>query len=231
MALKSFAGFTGMLTLLFFSALTQAQTNDLGWTLDSALKQIDRQADDFETAMSDFTGLWSGADETSQGEIAGRFYVNKRGEIKLISKQPAQRQVLIKGKYLYDYDPVKALVEKFYLPKHKSKLLPFARLGFAQTGRDLKDNYLVTLLGEDQIDGRRVLGLELTPKKDEVRAVVSRLEIWIDQAAWIPVRQIISHVSSGQVLTLNYSATATNLALNKKLFDDRWPKGTDVIKR
>ena len=61
MALKSFAGFTGMLTLLFFSALTQAQTNELGWTLDSALKQIDRQADDFDTAMSDFTGQWSDA--------------------------------------------------------------------------------------------------------------------------------------------------------------------------
>jgi len=207
-----------------------AQVNELGWTLDSALKQIEIQAREFESSMSDLKGTWI-SDEVETENIEGRIYFNDRSELRLVVTAPADRVLLIDGKYLYDYYPVQAYVDKFYLPKNTTKLLPFANLGFTKTGRDLKDNYLVTLLGEEQIGDRRVLGLELTPKKDAIRAVTSRIELWIDQASWVPVRQVIYHVTSGAKLVLDYTGTSTNLHLNPDLFKAKWPRGTKVIKR
>ena len=107
---------------------------------------------------------------------------------------------------------------------------PYTVLGFSRTGSDLKKDFLVTFLGEDEITNRRVLGLELTPKNDSDRAHVSTITLWIDQASWLPVRQIIEHTSSGQSVTANYSGTARNLKLNSDLFRNRWPKGTQKVR-
>ena len=139
--------------------------------------------------------------------------------------------ILVNKKEVQDYDPDKALVERYSLSKHKDRLEPYARLGFTTTGKDLRDDCLVTLLGEDRIDGRRVVGLELTPKKDSVRQIVANVRLWIDQASWIPVRQEISHTTSGATLNIAYSGMARNLKLNPELFRDRWPKGTQKIRR
>jgi outer membrane lipoprotein-sorting protein len=108
---------------------------------------------------------------------------------------------------------------------------PYARLGFTTTGKELKDDYLLTLLGEDRIGDRRVVGLELTPKSEKVRETVGNIRLWIDQASWMPVRQQIAHVSTGETLTIDYMGMARNLNLNPKLFDDDWPKGTHKIRR
>ena len=117
------------------------------------------------------------------------------------------------------------------LSKHKERMEPFARLGFTTTGKELKDDYLVTLLGEDRIGERRVVGVELTPKSEKVRQTVGNIRLWIDQASWMPVRQEIAHVSSGETLTIDYTGMARNLNLNPDLFKDKWPKGTQKIRR
>jgi outer membrane lipoprotein-sorting protein len=81
------------------------------------------------------------------------------------------------------------------------------------------------------IGDRRVIALELTPKDDEVRQTVGKVQLWIDQASWLPVRQVIDHTSNGETLTVNYANTSRNIKLNNKLFDDDWPKGTQKIKK
>ncbi len=56
-------------------------------------------------------------------------------------------------------------------------------------------------------------------------------EHWIDQASWLPVRQVITHTPTGQSVTATYSGTARNLKLNPDLFRDKWPKGTKKVRR
>lgn len=224
-----------IMTMLLTASLllghgASAQVNELGWTLDSALKQIELQAKDFDSAMADFQAVWTDDGvETENG--SGRIYFNDRSELRLVIDTPDERVLLIDGKYFYDYYPVQAYVDKYYLPKNTQKLIPYVNYGFTKTGRDLRDNFLVTLLGEDKIGDRRVLGLELTPKKEAVRAVTSRMELWIDQASWVPARQVLHHVSGGRTLVLNYTGTSTNLQLSPDLFKAKWPRGTEVIKR
>ena len=218
--------------LLCVAQTATTATNELGWTLDSALAQIDRQAQDFNTALADVEAQWqaAGADQPHR-TASGRLYVNKEGTLRFKVESPEQRTVLVTKSEVQDYDPVRALVDRYSLSKHKTRLEPYARLGFTTTGKDLRDDYLVTLLGEDFVNGRRIVGLELTPKKERAREVVARLQLWIDQASWMPVKQVISHVASGDTLTITYYGMARNLKLNPDLFKAKWPKGTQQLKR
>ena len=218
--------------LLCASQITLAATNELGWTLDSALKQIDRQAQDFSTALADVEAVWqaSGADEPHRN-AQGRLYVNEDGVLRFHLESPEESILLVTRSEVQDYDPVQALVNRYSLSKNKDRLEPYARLGFTTTGKDLRDDYLVTLLGEDYLNSRRIIGLELTPKKEQARETVARLELWIDQASWMPVKQVVSHVASGDTLTVTYSGMARNLKLNPELFKAKWPKGTQQLKR
>jgi outer membrane lipoprotein-sorting protein len=218
--------------LLCMSQLAIAATNELGWTLDSALKQIDRQAQDFDTALADVEAVWqaSGAEEPHR-KASGRLYVNEDGVLRFHLDSPEEAVLLVTRSEVQDYNPVQALVDRYSLSKHKDRLEPYARLGFTTTGKDLRDDYLVTLLGEDYLNGSRILGLELTPKKEQARETVARLELWIDQASWMPVKQVVSHVASGDTLTVTYSGMARNLNLNPELFKAKWPKGTQQLRR
>ena len=102
---------------------------------------------------------------------------------------------------------------------------------FTTTGKDLKDDFLVTMLGEERIRGERALMLELTPKRDRDRQIVSRITLGINEASWMPMRQVIEDVANGQTLTIEYEGTARNLNLNPDFFKANWPRGTKRVSR
>jgi len=207
-----------------------AQQNELGWTMDSALKQIDRQGSDLETVLAEVEFTWSG-DAAGMDKIkTGRIYFNGDGDFRIAGKTPNKNVLLLEGRTLHKYDPAKSQVEEINMSREKGRLESFLNLGISITGRDLEDDFLVTFVGEQEIGDRRAIGLELTPKKSDMRAIVSKIEIWFDQASWLPVRQTISHTSGTQTLTVNYSGTARNLSLNPDLFRDNWPRGTEKVR-
>lgn len=220
----------GLSALLACGQAFAQQKNELGWTMDSALNQLEKQGREFDTALADVEIEWIGRDGSADRGNKGRIYQNKKGEVRIHIKTPQERTVLIKGRDVILYDPNKAIVEEFSRTKD-NRLEPYTVLGFSHTGSDLKKDFLVTFIGEDEITNRRVLGLELTPKNDRDRATVSNIKLWIDQASWLPVRQVITHTPSGQSVTTTYSGTARNLKLNPDLFRDRWPKGTKKVRR
>jgi outer membrane lipoprotein-sorting protein len=210
-------------------AAAHAQENELRWTMDSAVKQLDRQGSDMETVLAEVTIDYGGSNENLNAIKSGRIYLNKDGKARLTASQPEGLTVLLDGRTVYYYNSTLARVEEYRLSDHEDRLEPFVPLGFSTTGRDLERDYLVTFIGEDRIDGRRVLGLELTPKKDDLRAIVSKMQIWVDEASWLPVRQAISQGT--ETLTITYSGTARNLDLNPDLFRDDWPRGTQKVRK
>ena len=220
----------GILFAMVAMSLAQAQENELGWTMDSAIKQLDRQGSDLETVLAQVDIDWSDDAQGLDRVKTGRIYFNNRGDFRLAGETPIKRTLLVEGRKLHMYDPAASQVTEVNLSKNKGRLEPFMRLGFSITGRDLKDDYLITFAGEDEIGGRRTLTLELTPKRDEIRAIVAKIEIAFDQASWLPARQIISHTSGTQTLAVTYSGTARNLNLNPDLFRAKWPRGTDKVR-
>ncbi len=220
-------GLTGLLLALTVAFGASAQQNELNWTMERAIKQLDRQGSDLESVLADVDIEWAGDDEALAGLKTGRIYINEKGDFRLNVDAPTKMTILMERGTVHHHKPDANVVEEYSLSKHKDRLEPFITLGFTTTGRDLDHDYLVTFIGEDAIGGRRVLGLELTPKRDNVRAVVSKIQIWVDESSWLPARQIITHTSGGEVLTITYHGTARNLDLNRALFDDNWPKGTE----
>ena len=216
-------------TVVFAASSVRAQ--DITWTIDGALEQISYQAKNFKTAMGKVDARWTDVDGKETRKSVGITYINAEGEIRFQLEGDDGSTVLLNSRYLYVYEPARALVEEYQLSKHPERLAPFVRLGFSTTGEDLQRDYLVTLLGDDAIGDRRVVALELTPKDDAVRQTVGKVQLWIDQASWLPVRQVINHTSNGETLTVNYANTSRNLKLSTNLFDDNWPKGTQKIKK
>jgi len=216
------------------AALTGTATaieNELGWTLDSALKQVDRQTDDFETLLSDGTVVVRDSHGIVTRSLEGRIYISKDGDIRINVSKPQEKVLLVTSSEVQEYNPMEAVVERYSLSKHKDRMEPYARLGFTDSGKDLKDDYLVTMLGEDKVGDRRALLLELTPKRDSERQIVAKITLWIDEASWMPLRQVIEHVTTNEQLTIDYLGMARNLNLNPELFKSKWPKGTKQVRK
>jgi outer membrane lipoprotein-sorting protein len=208
-----------------------AAENELGWTLDSALKQIERQSKDFDSLLSEVTAVRRDAQGEELGEVSGRMYMNKNGDLRVRFDDGSDKQMLITRGEIQEYDPAQQLAERYNLNKHKHRIEPYARLGFTTTGRDLKSDFLVTMRGEEVIGGQRTLVLQMTPKREQTRQIVSSATIWIDEASWMPIRQVIERAENGETLTFDYSGMARNLPLNPDLFKSSWPSGTKRINR
>lgn len=200
------------------------------WDLKDALKQVDRQADDFQTAMARVEIVRRDMSGTELSRETGTVFIDRKGKIRLDADAPNQRTLLVTSSYLYIHFPSEKRVESYKLSKHKGRMEPFIRLGFTESGRELEDDYLLTALGERDIGSNRTLGLELTPEKEKARAVMGKAQLWIDQASWMPAQQVITASSRGEEITLTYSFVARNLQLNPDLFDNKWPRGTDKQK-
>ena len=218
-------------TLAVIAAGAHAAENELGWTLDSALKQVERQSKDFSSLLAEVSAVSRSADGAVADELAGRLYMNKNGDIRIQIGDGSNREVLVTRSEVQEYDPAQQLVERYSLSKHKNRMEPYARLGFTTTGKDLKDDFLVTMLGEDNIRGERALMLQLTPKRDRDRQIVSSITLWINEASWMPMRQVIEEVATRQTLTIDYEGAARNLNLNPDFFKSSWPRGTKRVSR
>ena len=217
--------------LLPLASAVQAQDNELGWTMESAVKQLDRQGSDMDTVLAEVDIDYSGGDESIGPVKRGRIYINRQGEFRLKASEPESLIVLMEGRTVHYYNPTLARVEEYSLSKHPGRLESFIPLGFSITGRDLERDYLVTFIGEESTDAQRLLGLELTPKSSDLRAIVSKMQIWVDEASWLPARQVITHGSGQEMLTITYSGTARNLNLNPDLFRTDWPRGTERVRK
>ena len=213
-----------------FSMPASAEGPKISWELDDALKQINRQADNFDSALSRVEIVRTDANDEEVERQSGTIFFDRSGKIRIDMDTPNQRTFLLEKKTLYIHYPSEQRVEQYSLSRHKDRLEPFLRLGFSLTGKDLKDDYLLTSMGERDIGTSRSLGLDLTPERDKTRAIMGGAQLWIDQASWMPTQQVIAATSTGETLTVTYTHTARNLKLNPDLFKAKWPRGTDKKK-
>ena len=214
---------------LVFATATLAEIPTIDWDLDDAIRQIDGQAENFESAIARVDYVQTDMDGNEVNSHSGNGFINGDGVIRY-AQDGGTRILLVDRNAVQDYDGLAATVHQYSLSKHKNRLEPYYRLGFSISGKDMQDRYLTTIIGEEQIGGTRTLVLELTPKDDDRRAVVGKITLWIDQSSWMPRRQEFSSTANGMTTTLDYHNMARNLRLNPDLFDDDWPKGTEKEK-
>lgn len=209
---------------------SRAAQDQSRWTAETVLKQMDRAAETFRTLSADLEhSKYTDVVKDTSVET-GRILVSRDDKMRIEILQPDLRTILRNGDSLYVYTPKIKRVEQFDLGKNRALVDQYVRLGFGTRGEDLKKGYLLTVLGEETMDARKTLLIELTPKSEKVRSQISKIHMWIDQASWIPVQQKFFETASGDFFVFHYKNIALNLKIHDSRFKPNWPKDVTLLK-
>ena len=200
------------------------------WTLESVLKQLDTQAGEFHSLTADLERTKVTVVVNDKSTESGQIFVRRDDKMRIELTQPDPRTILRDGDNFYIYNPKIHRVEEYNLGKKKSLVDQFLLLGFGTSGSELKKGYSVTLQGEETLDNQKVVLLELTPKSDEVRNQLSKIQLWIDESTWLPAQQKFYETGSGDYFIIRYKNMVRNVRIADSRFKPHWPHGTTRVK-
>jgi outer membrane lipoprotein-sorting protein len=144
---------------------------------------------------------------------------------------PDPKTILRTGDSLFIYTPKINRVEEYNLGKNRSIVDQYMRLGFGTKSQDLQRSYDIKLLGEDEIDHHKTVLLELTPKSEDIRKQITKIQMWVDdQSSWLPVQQKFFEAGGGDYFLVKYSSMMKNLKIPDSRFKPDWPKNATRIK-
>jgi len=206
---------------------TSPQTN---WTIVTVLKQVDNQSGDFHSLSADMERTKVTVVVNDKSTESGKVLVRRDDKMRIDVTQPDARTILRDGDQFYIYNPKIHRVEEYNLGKKKSLADQFLLLGFGTSGNALKKSYTLILQGEEALDGHKVVLLELTPKSDDVRQQISKIELWIDESTWLPLQQKFYESGSGDYFIIHYRNLVRNIKIADSEFKARWPRGVTRVK-
>jgi outer membrane lipoprotein-sorting protein len=233
---RNFIGRTGVLSVVVFSvcfayaAVISASSHQNHWTLESAMKQLDQEARSFQSLTADMERTKVTVVVNDKSTETGKIFVRRDDKMRLDFNPPDAKTILRAGNAFFIYNPKIKQVEEYDLGKHRALVDQFLLLGFGTSGNDLQKGYLVTLIGEEEMDKHQVMKLELTPKSDEARKQVSKIHIWLDESTWLPAQQQVFETGSGDYFLIRYTNVVRNPHLSDNEFKQHWPKGVTRVK-
>jgi outer membrane lipoprotein-sorting protein len=206
-----------------------ARTNHGAWTVESVLARLDEASKTFRSLSADVERTKVTVVVNDQSTETGTIVV--RGDKMLLDmKAPDKRTILRAGDMVYVYTPGLNRVEEYNLGKNRTLADQYLQLGFGMSGNELRKSYLVTVVGETTVGDKKTVDVELTPKSEQVRQQFSKIEIWFDEANWLPAQQRFDETGSGDYVVIHYTNVALNPAVSDSQFKPRWPKGTERVK-
>ena len=153
------------------------------WTTEGVLEMMDKSAKDFRSLTADIENVKYTAVVQDKSTETGQIWVRHDQKMRIEFTKPEGRTILRTGDSLFLYNPKLNRVEEYDLGKNRAMADQYIRLGFGTKSEDLKKSYLVTVTGEEQLDNRKAIVVELTPKADQVRSQITRIQMWIDEAS------------------------------------------------
>jgi outer membrane lipoprotein-sorting protein len=194
------------------------------WTTEGVLEMMDKSAKDFRSLTADIENVKYTAVVQDKSTETGQIWVRHDQKMRIEFTKPEGRTILRTSDSLFLYNPKLNRVEEYDLGKNRAMVDQYIRLGFGTKSEDLKKSYLVTVTGEEQLDNRKAIVVELTPKADQIRSQITRIQMWIDEASWLPIQQKIYETGSGDYILFHYTGMMKNLKINDSKFKQDWPK-------
>ena len=199
-------------------------------TLEEVLKQMDREQSQFQSLTASIERTKVTVVVNDRSTEVGQIEVRREGKMRIDLASPDQKTILRDGDRIYVYTPKIRRVEEYDLGKHRSLVDQLLLLGFGTSGESLKKSYLITLQGEESLEGQKVVRLELTPRADDVRKQISKIDLWLNEANWVPAQQQFYESGSGDYSIIRYSNVARNVSIPDARFRPAWPKGVTHVK-
>ena len=200
------------------------------WTVDSVLAMMDKSAGDFHTLTANVEHIKYTAVVKDSSSETGQMFVRRDQKMRIDFTKPDARTILRTGDSLFIYTPKIKRVEEYNLGKNRAMVDQYLSLGFGTKSQTVRRNYDVALNGQEEIDGRKTFLLELMPKSEEVRKQITKVEMWIDPASWLPLQQKFFEAASGDYLLIKYSGMMKNLKIGDSKFKPNWPKDATRVK-
>lgn len=199
-------------------------------SLEYVLTMMDHSAQDFKSLTAAIEHIKYTAVVKDTSTESGEIFVRKDAKMRIDFQSPDPRTIIRNGDNLYIYTPKINRVEEYNIGKNRAMADQYLALGFGMRTESLKKAYTVSLSGEEELDGRKTAVLELVPKSDEVRKQISKIEMWVDEASWLPVQQKFYESNSGDYFMSRYTKVLKDLKLGDGKFKPDWPKGTKIEK-
>jgi len=206
-----------------------AQTNG-GWKIEGVLGMMDKSAQDFHTLTADIEHVKYTAVVKDTSTETGHIFVRKDEKMRIEFVNPDPRTILRLGESLFLFNPKINRVEEYDLGKNKALVDQYVRLGFGTRADDLKKSYLVSVVGEEELDHKKTVVLELTPKSEQVRNQILKIQMWVDEASWLPIQQKFFEAGSGDYFLFHYTNAMKNLKIGDAKFKQDWPKNVTRVK-
>ena len=205
------------------------QTNGR-WTIEGVLGMMDKSAQDFHTLTADIEHMKYTAVVKDTSTETGHIYVRRDARMRIEITKPDPRTILRTGDSLFLYNPKINRVEEYDLGKNKALVDQYLRLGFGTRADELKKSYLISFVGEEELDRKKTVVLELTPKSEQIRNQIIKIQMWVDEASWLPVQQKFFEAGSGDYILFHYTNAMKNLNLGDVKFKQDWPKSVTRVK-
>jgi outer membrane lipoprotein-sorting protein len=199
-------------------------------SLDDVLKQMNREQGQFQSFTASIERTKVTVVVNDHSTESGQIEVRRDGKMRIDLTSPDPKTILRDGDHIYVYTPKIRRVEEYDLGKRRDLIDQLLLLGFGTSGDSVKKSYLITLQGEDSFNGQRVVHLELTPRADDVRKQISKIELWLNEGNWLPAQQQLFETGSGDYSIIRYSNVARNVPIPDARFRPAWPKGVTRVK-
>lgn len=222
-------------TLLGFSVLACAR--QLGadqtsgrWTSESVLSMMDKSAADFRSLTADIEHIKYTDVVKDTSTETGQIFVRRDQKMRIEIMKPDPRTILRTGDSLFVFTPKINRVEEYDLGKNRAMVDQYVLLGFGTKSQDVLKSYDVSLTGEDELDQKKTLVLELTPKSEDIRRQIAKIEMWIDESSWLPIQQKFFEAAAGDYFLFHYTDMKKNLKISDAKFKQDWPKDASRVK-
>jgi len=153
------------------------------WTVESILTRMDAAGKSFKSLTADLEHIKYTAVVKDTSTETGRIFVRRDEKMRIEITAPDKRTILRSGDSLFVYTPKINSVEEYNLGKNRAMVDQYVLLGFGTKSENVKKNYDVQLVGEDKLDQRNTLILELVPKSASIRGHMAEHDDYFPPAA------------------------------------------------
>jgi outer membrane lipoprotein-sorting protein len=209
---------------------TRAAQTSTNWTIEGVLGMMDKSAQDFRTLTADLEHSKYTAVVKDTSTETGHIFVRRDEKMRIEITKPDLRTILRTGDSLFVYNPKINRVEEYDLGKNRAMVDQYVLLGFGTRGDSIKKSYLVSVVGEEELDHKKAVVLELTPKSEQIRSQIMKIQMWLDEASWLPIQQKFFEAGSGDYFLFHYLNVMKNLKLGDRKFKQDWPKSVTRVK-
>ena len=198
--------------------------------LQATFERIDRASNTFKGLSADVSQVSHTAVINEDESLTGTMAVRrpKPHELRALVdvREPDAKQVYLTGHKVEMYYPKTNTVQIVDLDRKGSALVDqFLLLGFGSSSAEIRKSYDVGCGGPETVAGQKSMRLVLIPKSADMRAKLTKVELWISDTLGLAVQQKFWEPGGDYTL-----ATYTNIRVNPSSLELKWELPKDVHK-